>query len=72
MKREIYEFTGVYWEPNHHKIAIHTLAKRPQNLDKQDYTVNAKRHGIDIYECCNDPKMGFEVKLIGFHASEKV
>jgi hypothetical protein len=38
------------WEPNHHRLAVHTLAKRELEAGKRDYTVDAKRQGIDIYE----------------------
>jgi hypothetical protein len=44
----------VYWEPNHHRIAIHTNAKRELEAGKRDYTVDARRHGVDIYEMLQD------------------
>ena len=72
VNREVFEFIGVYWEPNHFKLTIHTLAKREVEFGKRDYSVDAKRMGIDIYEMHKDPQTGFEVKLIGFHPSEKV
>jgi hypothetical protein len=62
----------VYWEPNHHRIAIHTNSKRELEAGKRDYTVDARRHGIDIYEMLQDKQTGFEVRLVGFHTSEKV
>ncbi len=34
----------------HNRLAVHTLAKRELEAGKKDYTVDAKRHGIDIYE----------------------
>lgn len=50
IKRQVLEFYGVYWEPNNHKIAIHTNAKREVDPSKRDYSLDAKRNGIDIYE----------------------
>jgi hypothetical protein len=55
VNREVFEFIGVYWEPNHFKLAIHTLAKREVEFGKRDYSVDAKRMGIDIYEMHKDP-----------------
>lgn len=53
-------------------MAIHTLAKRSVDSAKKDYTVDAKRNGIDIYECLDDPIKGFITQTIGFLPSEKV
>lgn len=39
---------------------------------KKDYTLDAQRSGIDIYEMYTDPLKGFMVKTIGFLISEKV
>lgn len=63
---------GVHWEPYHKKIAIHTLSKRVVEAGKKDYTLDAQRRGIDIYEMGNDPLKGFTIKTIGFLNSEKV
>jgi hypothetical protein len=30
------------------------------------------RKGIDLYECYQDENTGFNVRLLGFHPSEKV
>lgn len=72
VNREIYDFYGVYWEPNNTKLAIHTNSKREVELGKRDYTVDAKRMGVDIYDMHKDPQTGFEVKLTGYHPSEKI
>jgi hypothetical protein len=72
IKREIYEFTGLLWEPLHHKLAIHTLSKRELEANKRDYSFDAKRHGVDIYEMTQNKQTGFEIKLIGYHPSEKI
>ena len=53
-------------------MAIHTLAKRSIESGKKDYTVDAQRNGIDIYEMLDDPIKGFITKTIGFLPSEKV
>ena len=60
------------WEPFHNKLAIHTLAKRQIEAGKKDYTLDAQRNGVDIYEMLDDPIKGFVTKTIGFLASEKV
>lgn len=70
--REIHTFTGVYWEPNHHKLAVHTLAAKKFESGRANYQVNAQRHGVDIYEMHHDKQTGFCVKLIGYHPAEKV
>ena len=66
------QFHGVVWEPNFGKLAIHTQAKRAVEAGKKDYTLDAKRDGVDIYEMIEDPIKGFIYKLIGFLPSEKV
>lgn len=38
---------------------------------KRDYTFGALRNGVDLYQCFNDPDTGFNVRLLGFHPSEK-
>lgn len=53
-------------------MAIHTLSKRAIEAGKKDYTLDAKRNGVDIYEMINDPIKGFITKTIGFLPSEKV
>ena len=53
-------------------MAIHTKAKRQLEAGRKDYTVNAERNGVDIYEMTDDPIKGFVTKLIGFFPSEKV
>ena len=73
INREVYEFHNIYWEPNHYKIAIHTLAKQEVEGRRAAFAASdAKRCGVDIYEVNKDPQTGFEVKLIGYHPSEKV
>jgi len=62
----------VIWEPFNNKLAIHTLAKRQLEAGKKDYTLDAQRNGIDIYEMLDDPIKGFVTKTIGFLPSEKV
>jgi hypothetical protein len=62
----------VIWEPFHNKLAIHTLAKRQIEAGKKDYTLDAQRNGVDIYEMLDDPIKGFVTKTIGFLSSEKV
>jgi len=48
------------------------LAKKEKIEGKIEYTVDAKRHGVDIYEFEHDKQTGFAVKFIGFHPAEKV
>lgn len=72
MNREVSEFHGVYWEPYHSKLAIHTKAKRQVEAGKKDYTIGAERNGVDIYEMNDDTIKGFVTKIIGFFPSEKV
>jgi hypothetical protein len=48
------------------------LSKRELEAGKKDYTVDAKRNGVDIYEVNQDKLSGFEIKLIGYHPSEKI
>lgn len=72
VNREVITFNDVIWEPHHSKMAIHTLAKRTVESGKKDYTVDAKRNGVDIYEMIDDPIKGFVTQTIGFLPSEKV
>jgi hypothetical protein len=72
VNRDVLEFHGVVWEPFHSKIAIHTLSKRAIEAGKKDYTLDAKRNGVDIYEMIDDPIKGFVTKTIGYLPSEKV
>lgn len=72
INREVLEFHGCYWEPNFSKLAIHTLSKRIVEAGKKDYTLDATRNGIDIYEIIEDPLKGFIYKTIGFLASERI
>jgi hypothetical protein len=72
VNREVETFHGVHWEPNHNKIAIHTLSKRENKDGKKDYTLNPTRNGIDIYEIRKDNQIGNVVKKIGFMSSEKI
>lgn len=53
-------------------MAVHTLAKRIVETGKKDYTLDAQRNGIDIYEMIDDPIKGFVTKTIGFMPSEKI
>lgn len=62
----------MYWEPNNTKLAIHTLSKRILEAGRKDYSVNAKRNGVDIYEMIDDPLKGFIYKTIGFLNCDKV
>lgn len=72
INREVLKFHSVVWEPFNTKLAIHTLAKRQVEAGKKDYTIDATRNGIDIYEMLDDPIRGFLTKTIGFLQSEKV
>lgn len=72
INREVIKFLGLIWEPNHGKLAVHTLAKRSLDAGKKDYTLDAQRSGIDIYEMLEDPIKGFITRTIGFLPSEKV
>ena len=49
IKRDVIEFTGIYWEPHNSKMAIHTLSKKEAILGKVEFTREPKRHGVDIY-----------------------
>lgn len=53
-------------------MAIHTKSKRSVEAGKKDYTLDAQRNGVDIYEMVDDPIKGFITKTIGFLPSEKV
>lgn len=61
--------TNVYWEPNGRMLAVHTLSRKEAvggiNLD-------AKRHGVDVYEVEHDKIKGFIVKELGAHPAERV
>lgn len=72
IQREVVKFHGVIWEPFHGKLAVHTLSKRILDEGKKDYTLDAQRNGIDIYEMIDDPIKGFITKTIGFLPSEKI
>jgi len=50
INREVIEFHGCHWEPNHSKLALHILSKRQVDAGKRDYTLDPQRNGIDIYE----------------------
>ena len=65
IERQVIEFRNVHWEPNHTKLAIHTLAKK-ENEGKREYTSNPTRDGVDIYEMVHDKETkSFVVKTIG-------
>lgn len=49
IKRDVQVFESLQWEPNHHHLAIHTLAARG-NEGGRSLTVGATRHGVDIYK----------------------
>lgn len=70
--REVIKFNSVIWEPMHGKLAIHTLSKRQIEAGKKDYTLDAQRNGIDIYEMLDDPIKGFITQTIGYLPSEKI
>lgn len=53
-------------------MVVHTLAKRQVEAGKKEYTLDAQRNGIDIYEMIDDPIKGFVTKTIGFLPSEKI
>ena len=53
-------------------MAIHNLSKRSVDSGKKDYTLDAQRNGVDIYEMLDDPIKGFITKTIGYLHSEKV
>ena len=72
INREVIKFNNLIWEPNYGKLAVHTLAKRQLDAGKKDYTLDAQRNGIDIYEMIEDPIKGFTTKPIGQLPSEKV
>ena len=72
IQREVLEFHSVVWEPKHAKMAVHTLSKRQIEAGKKDYTLDAQRNGVDIFEMVEDPVKGFETRTIGFLPSEKV
>ena len=72
INREVIKFNSVHWEPFGTKLAVHTLAKRSIESGKKDYTLDAQRNGVDIYEMIDDPIKGFITKTIGFLHSEKV
>ena len=70
--RDVHEFYDIFWEPNHHKVALHTLSKREAVEGRKDYTAGATRSGVDIYEMRTDKVLGFVVENIGSHPAEKV
>jgi hypothetical protein len=72
INREVLEFHDCHWEPNFCKLAVHTLSKRQLEAGKRDYTLDATRNGIDVYEMIEDPLKGFIFKTIGFHMSERI
>lgn len=72
VNRDVIKFNSVIWEPFNTKLAIHTLSKRQLEAGKKDYTLDAQRNGVDIYEMIDDPIKGFVTKTIGFLPSEKV
>lgn len=72
INREVHEFHNIAWEPNHTRFAVHTKSKRELAEGKKDYSTASVREGIDIYECTHDEDLGFKVKSIGAHPSEKV
>jgi len=55
IRRVVFDFNGVFWEPNHHRLAVHTNSKREMEAGKREYTVDAKRNGVDIYEMSQHP-----------------
>ena len=72
IERQVKEFRTVFWEPNHTKLAVHTLSKK-ESEGRREYTLNAERDGVDIYEMvvCAETK-SFTVMKIGNHTSERV
>lgn len=68
----MHEFHSVIWEPLHDRFAVHTKSKREIEAGRRDYSVASTRDGIDIYQCVWNTETGFNVKLLGYHPSEKV
>ena len=72
INRDVIKFNSIVWEPHHSKMAVHTLSKRIVDAGKKDYTLDAQRNGVDIYEMIDDPIKGFVTKTIGFLPNEKI
>jgi len=72
INREVHEFHGIHWEPNHDRFAVHTKSKREVAEGKRDYQVASTCESIDIYQCMHDPDSGFSVRSLGQHPSEKI
>ena len=72
IEREVNDFVGVQWEPNHGRFSVQTVAKREVEAGKRDYSMGQLRAGVDLYECYKDKVTGFHVRCLGFHPSEKV
>jgi uncharacterized protein with WD repeat len=71
INRPVQIFRAVHWEPNHAKLAVHTLSQK-QSEGRREYTSNPTRDGVDIYEMVRTEGQGFVVKDIGKHQCDRV
>jgi hypothetical protein len=51
----VIEFTGLYWDQKKDMLALHSKDKKESSA----YTVDAKRHGVEIYQMTQDKMKGF-------------
>ena len=67
-KKQLLDFTDLYWDTRNDMLALHMLEKKDGGM----YNIDAKRHGVDIYQMTQDKLKGFQVLDIGVHPSDKV
>jgi len=69
LNRDVISLSGVYWEPTGRMLAVHTLSKKEAS---GGINLDAKRHGVDVFQVEHDKLKGFIVKELGAHPAERV
>lgn len=63
VNRDVRTFHAAIWEPNHNKLAIHTLSKKVLEAGQKQFSNIDHQDVIDLYQLKND-------KLLGFRANK--
>jgi hypothetical protein len=72
VNREVNEFHGIYFEPNHNKFGICTQSKKVLRAGEKQFSNDPNVNCLDMYQIKSDNLLGFVVKSIGGPTSDKV
>jgi hypothetical protein len=73
INQEVLMYHGIYWEPNHHKLAFFGNLKKIVEAGKKDYSNESGKNQVIIYEMNKgDSDNGFTIKTIGNVPSDKI